>query len=540
MIGINIKTFNVHQKYSLLGDNLKNKKPEDPDFSNQFILAEFADPNPSALILPFRAFGYDLKTAIADLIDNSIKAGAKNIWIGFHWDGDASEISILDDGTGMDKEDLVKAMRPGSFDATEERDPDDLGRFGLGLKTASFSQCRTLIVITKKQKNDTNIRAWDIDEIIKNNKWRLVIPKIDTSNEIFQSFKNLNAGTLILWRKMDRVTGEMSTDSKNDLKIFHDMIDVVEEHISMTFHRFMEGKGCIHFFVNNREIEPWDPFLQNHPATQDVTIEDWPMNKEIIRVEPFILPHHSKLDKKTHEKAAGPKGWNSQQGFYIYRNKRLLVSGSWLNLGLKKEEHYKLARILVDIPNSLDSEWQIDVKKAVARPPNSIKSEIARIAAVARTRAADIYRHRGTEISRSVSSPNIYIWEKILKRDRVYYRINRKHPLFEEVRENNSKCLAEFDALIRAVEETVPVPLIVMTNSEKPDSAAIPFEDSSVEEVETQIDTVMKILIKTGHSQEKVIAMVFLMEEFRNFPDIIKKVAEKNGLKDHGADNERS
>lgn len=519
---------------------LIDKRSDTPNNSDQFTLAEFADPNPSALILPFRAFGYDLKTAIADLLDNSIKAGAKNIWVGFHWDGDASDISILDDGSGMDSGELVKAMRPGSFDAGEERDPDDLGRFGLGLKTASFSQCRSLTVITKKQKNLINIRAWDIDQIIKSNKWQLIIPKIDESNDMFQTFKNLNTGTLVVWRNMDRVTGGMITDSKNDLKIFHDMIDVVAEHISMTFHRFMEGKGRIHFFVNNNEIEPWDPFLQNHPATQDITIEDWSINKEIVRVEPFILPHHSKLDKKTHDKAAGPKGWNSQQGFYIYRNKRLLVSGSWLNLGLKKEEHYKLARVLIDIPNSLDSEWQIDVKKAVARPPNSIKSEIARIANVARTRAADIYRHRGTEISRSVSSRDIYLWEKILKRDKVYYRINRKHPLFEEVRKNNSKCLAEFDALIKAVEETVPVPLIVMTNSEKPDSAAIPFEDSSDEEVETQIDTVMKILIKTGHPPEKAINMVFLMEEFRNFPEIIKKVAEKYGLKDYGADNERS
>jgi hypothetical protein len=516
----------------ILEDYLTGKKSLDSGLSNQFTLAEFADPNPSSLIVPLRAFGYDLKTAIADLLDNSITAGAKNIWIGFHWDGDASEISVLDDGKGLDSAELVKAMRPGSFDAEEERDPDDLGRFGLGLKTASFSQCRNLTVITKKQKEIVNIRGWDLDQIVKSNSWRLIIPDVDESNEIYQTFKGLNTGTLILWKKMDRVTGGMVTESKNDLSIFHGLIDIVEEHISMTFHRFMEGKGRINFFVNNNRIEPWDPFLQNHPATQDITIEDWPMNAEIIRVEPFILPHYSKLDKKTHEKAAGPKGWNSQQGFYIYRNKRLLVSGSWLNLGLKKEEHYKLARILIDIPNSLDSEWQIDVKKAVARPPNSIKSEIERIAKVARTRAADIYRHRGTEISRSVSSHNIYLWEKILKRDRVFYRINRKHPLFEEVRKNNSKNLPEFDALIRAVEETIPVPLIVMTNAEKPESAPIPFEDSSIEEVETQIDTVVKILIKAGHSPEKSISIIFLMEEFRNFPDVIRKIARIYGVKD--------
>jgi hypothetical protein len=187
-----------------------------------------------------------------------------------------------------------------------------------------------------------------------------------------------------------------------------------------------------------------------------------------------------------------------------------------------------------------DSEWQIDVKKAVARPPNAIKSEIERIATIARGRASEIYRHRGTEISRNVSSTNVYLWEKILKRDRVHYRINRKHPLFEEVRKNNSKSLNEFDALIRAVEETVPVPLIVMTNSEKPDSAAIPFEDSSTEEVMTQIEIVIKILLKTGHSPKKAITIVSLMEDFRNFPDLIRKIAEKHGVMDQGESDERS
>jgi hypothetical protein len=512
-------------------ESFTNEKSSDSGFSDEFTLAELVNPNPSALVLPFRAIGYDLKTAIADLIDNSITAGSKNIWIGFHWDGDSSTISILDDGSGMDLAGLVKAMRPGSFDIGEERNPDDLGRFGLGLKTASFSQCRNLTVITKIQRELVNVRAWDLDQIVKSNEWRLVIPEIDKTSEIYHDFNQLKTGTLILWRKMDRITGEMTPDSKADLASFHHMIEVVEEHISMTFHRYMEGRGRIHFFINKNEIEPWDPFLQNHPATQPVTIEDWPMNKEIVRVEPYILPHYSKLTKKEHERAAGPKGWNSQQGFYIYRKKRLLVSGSWLNLGLKKDEHCKLARILIDIPNSLDSEWQIDVKKAVARPPNAIKNEISRIATIARGRASRIFRHRGNEISRSLSSPNIYLWKKILKRNKVFYRINREHPLFEEVQKNNSKSLTEFNALIRAIEETIPIPLIVMTNSEKPDSAAIPFEDSSFEEITGQINTVVKILIRVGHSPEKAILLVSLMEEFRNFQEAIDHVAESYDIK---------
>lgn len=514
---------------------MKNEVLSKKNEEEQLTLGEFADPKPAALIESFRAFGYDPKTAIADLIDNSITAGAKNIWIGFHWNGESSVISFLDDGCGMDKEQLVNAMRPGCFSPLDYRKPDDLGRFGLGLKTASFSQCRNLTVITKTQNDIINIRAWDLDQIIKNNTWQLIIPEIDDSDKIYQDFKNLKSGTLVLWNKIDRITGGMNTNSKNDLKIFHNMIDLVEEHLSMTFHRFMEGKGRIHFFINNHEIKPWDPFLQNHPATQDITDESWELNKEIVRVEPFVLPHHSKLDKKTHEIAGGPKGWNAQQGFYIYRNKRLLVSGSWLNLGIKKEEHYKLARILIDIPNSLDSEWQIDVKKAVARPPNSIKDQIERIANVARKRASEIYRHRGTELPRIVS-PHFYVWSKVLKGGKVYYRINRQHPLVEELTQINSDNLTEFNALLRTIEETVPVPLIVMTNSEKPDSTPIPFEDSESKEIENQIDTIIKILIKTGHTTKKAVEIVHLMEEFRSYPELIKKIAESYGVENFGVE----
>src|SRR5579872_5411751 len=125
-----------------------------PDF-------DIVAPDASAMIESLRAFGYDLPTAIADLIDNSISAGAKNVWLNFRWNGPDSFISVADDGCGMSRTTLINAMRAGSRSPLDPRTPADLGRFGLGLKTASFSQCRRLTVASKEKKNSTCIRRWD-------------------------------------------------------------------------------------------------------------------------------------------------------------------------------------------------------------------------------------------------------------------------------------------------------------------------------------------------------------------------------------------
>lgn len=506
---------------------------------SQSNLAEFANPKPSALIASFRAFGYDTRTAIADLIDNSISADARNIWVNFFWSGESSSLTILDDGVGMDLGQLINAMRPGSISPLDSRRPEDLGRFGLGLKTASFSQCRQLIVATKKAGSSTYTRSWDLDHVLSSDNWQLVIPNISENNLLFKRFKTLKSGTLIIWEKMDRITEGLKIDNQNDLKIFHDIIDGVSEHLSMTFHRFMTEKGGIKFYINDNLIEPWDPFLQCHPATQDIVDEQWPFNNEIVKVEPFVLPHHSKLDKKTHEIAAGPKGWNAHQGFYVYRNKRLLVPGSWLNLGLKKEEHYKLARILIDIPNTLDSEWQIDVRKTVARPPPGIKDELKRIANFTRKRASDVYRHRGKDISRNFSSQNYHVWKKIWKNEKFFYHINRKHPLVEELTVKNQNNSKEVNTLLKLIEATIPIPSIVMAIAENPDSGGGPFEDLKNEEIESQIAVLISTLIKSGQSPEKALTIIGMMEEFHNYIDLVINVAKKMNIQ-AGNFNERT
>lgn len=497
----------------------------------QYTLGEYADPKPSALIESFRAFGYDVKTSIADLIDNSISANAKNIYVDFLFDGSGSTVAISDDGCGMTREELINAMRPGSFSPLEARKPEDLGRFGLGLKTASFSQCRRLTVFSKTAESDGNARTWDLDNIVAENNWQLLIPKSPDKIKEFSRIQNFPSGTVVLWEKTDRISSGMESDSSKDLDTFNDMIDEVSEHLSMIFHRFLEGRGKISIFINGNIVEPWDPFLSSHPATQEITDEPISFSNEIVKITPYVLPHHSRLSDEEHEKASGLKGWNHQQGFYIYRNRRLLVAGSWLNLGFKKEEHYKLARIKVDIPNALDSHWQIDVKKAVARPPPKIKDDLKRLAKITRSRASDIYRHRGKIITRTQPGDDTIMWQIKIKNKKHIYKINRNHPLVSDLLEDNSVNHLKIRQLLKGIEETIPVTAIILLNSKYPDKISAPFENSDETEFYEYLDVFYWALKKRGMTESVIQKKIRFHEEFKDYPNRIDNFFEKRQKK---------
>ena len=301
---------------------------------------DIAEPRASAMVESLRAFGYNMQTAIADLIDNSISAGAKNVWLSFCWDGANSHVSIRDDGYGMTEAQLIDAMRPGSQSPMIERDSDDLGRFGLGLKTASFSQCRRLTVASRSENHQVATRRWDLDYVNQVDEWRLLRSPADGSAEKLNNLESMIHGTIILWKCLDRVVGEAKTNDQKAQDDFFETIEVVENHLAMVFHRFLEKRDRFKIWIGQHPIEPWNPFLPDAQTTQFLPVELLTFKDEIVTVQPYVLPHHSKITPDTYKKAAGVNGWNAQQGFYVYRNERLLVAGDWLGLGYHKNEHY--------------------------------------------------------------------------------------------------------------------------------------------------------------------------------------------------------
>jgi hypothetical protein len=488
---------------------------------------ELADPNPAALVEALRAFGYTTEAAIADLIDNSIAAGARNVWLTFYWAGRESFVSVRDDGRGMSEAELRNAMRPGSTHPLEERDPKDLGRFGLGLKTASFSQCRRLTVHSKSAKGRAVTRRWDLDYVNKTREWRLLKTPAEGSIDRLKLPPAEQQGTVVLWEDMDRIVEDFEEGNLPAKKRFLELAESVEQHIGMVFHRFLEGRPKFTIWVGDRPVDPWNPFLPHEEATQQLATERLTVHGKRLTVIPFVLPHHSKLDVEVHTRAAGPRGWNAHQGFYIYRNKRLLVPGDWLNLGMKKEEHYKLARIQVDIPNSMDEEWSIDVRKSRARPPGALRDDFYRVAQATRQRAVEIYRHRGKQLARKTSDDHVFVWSQTVKHGKVSYRLNREHPLVKAAFALPRDHQKVVKSLVRLMEETVPVPLIVVDAAERPDKQRAPFEATPSSEVVDVLSEVYRALRAGGLSMKQAKRKLLSMEPFQLYPELIESIVAR-------------
>jgi len=464
--------------------------------TNAFLDFDDVAPEASAMIESMRAHGYTLATAIADLIDNSIAARCKNVWLQFEWAAEDSWISIVDDGNGMTEQQLVSAMRLGSRSPLALRDSTDLGRFGLGLKTASFSQARRLTVITRPHAGGTFVRRWDLDHLAKPDVhgWQLLRaahPSTGDRSAILDKM-SLTHGTQVLLEVVDRVIGAKSEGEREKDREDHFLwqIERVREHLAMVFHRFLDKKTSgLKIFLNGKPVKSWDPFLENHKATQIIGSYSERLREYSVpvRVKGFVLPHRDRFKSTNeHRAAGGPGGWNAQQGFYLYRGERLIIAGEWLGLRWQKEEHFKLARILIDIPNSMDQEWQIDVKKSTAVPPAVLREWLTGIAQTVRKTAKEVYAHRGKYGSRkkkAQSHPKPWVTVKIAGGE-FSYRIDRKHEVLEPlIRSLSGSKRKELDTLLRLVEETVPVQRIWIDTAENQDGAAMPFAGEKSEDL---------------------------------------------------------
>jgi len=485
---------------------------------------EIAEPRADALIESTRGFGYSPEAAIADLIDNSISAKAKNIWVSFDWAGELSTVRVEDDGSGMSEAQLANAMRLGSMSPLEERAATDLGRFGLGLKTASFSQAREVTVLSRSKAGQASaVRRWDLDTVVATGQWRL--HKSVSPGASDQNLRSA-AGTLVTWSKLDRLVGSVESTDKQAHKRFLEATDRVYHHLEATFHRFTAGKGRINIFVNGRRAEPWDPFLTTHAATQPLPKEELPFQGALIVVQPFVLPHRSKLAESEAARGGGAGGWNQQQGFYVYRSGRLVAAGDWLGLGLANDEHTKLARIAIDFPASLDHAWQVDVKKSRARPPGELVESLKRIARATRSKAEDVYRHRGKIVAHRTSKDFVFAWQQYRDRDgKLRYKVNRKHPVIEAVMDAAEPNRPIVERALRFIEETVPTTMIGVAIAESLDEQTAPFGQSK-REIRPLADFVFRGLIEDGASIEEALERLSASEPFSQYPEVMAALKE--------------
>ena len=476
-------------------------------------------PYAPTLIESTRAIGYSLEAAVADIIDNSIAANAKNVNIYF-FPIDGAYIAILDNGKGMAKEEIDIAMQYGSKNPIEERDKKDLGRFGLGLKTASLSQCRCLTVISK-QGDNVEGRQWDIDHVTEVGDWSLNVLDEEDIQQIpqFDELIKNKSGTLVVWQKLDRLkAGEINFELSLGRKI-----DRVRDHLSLVYHRYLAGEAGItklKLSINGENIKGIDPFL-TEKSVQAMDDETIVVQGNKILVRPYILPHVSKLTSDEIKMLGGKDGLRKQQGFYVYRNKRLLVWGTWFRM-MRQGDLSKLARIRVDIPNTLDDLWTLDIKKSSALPPAEVRKNLEVIINQIAERSKRTWTFIG---KKEVSDTETHVWNRMKnKQGGFYYEVNREHPLVQQMIKVNPGIEVSLNALLQQIEMGLPLnQLYVDLNNDE--QITNDNEQSDVEIVKSLQEMITMCVDK----QEKcnLIDAVACIEPYSAHLDIVKKLKEE-------------
>ncbi len=476
-------------------------------------------PYAPTLIESTRAIGYSLEAAVADIIDNSIAANAKNVDIYF-FPVDCAYIAILDNGKGMTEEEIDIAMQYGSKNPTEERDTKDLGRFGLGLKTASLSQCRCLTVISK-QGDKLEGRQWNIDHVIEVGDWSLIVLDEDEMNQLPQiaELKKFETGTLVIWQKLDRLkAGEINFELSLGRKI-----DRVRDHLSLVYHRYIVGEAGItklKLSINGEKIKAIDPFL-TEKSVQAMDDEILVIQDSKILVRPYILPHISKLTSDEIKMLGGKDGLRKQQGFYIYRNKRLLVWGTWFRM-MRQGDLSKLARIRVDIPNTLDDLWTLDIKKSSALPPAEVRKNLEIIINKIAERSKRTWTFRG---KKEVSDTEIHMWNRMKnKQGGYYYEVNREHPLVQQLVKVSPDMETSLYALLQQIEMGLPLnQLYVDLNN---DEHIINDNEQSDVDIKKLLEK-MIILCEGNQEKSSLLDTIAGIEPYSAHTKVIEKLKEE-------------
>ena len=394
-------------------------------------------PSPAALLESLRSIGYTVETALADIVDNSISAGASNVSVRFLWSDGKPWVAVMDDGCGMSAENLKEAMRFGTQSPLLMREMHDLGRFGLGLKTASISQCRRLTVCSKSGYS-ISACEWDLDYLAAagSDDWMLKILSAEEQRDdkllsklCADFLASLYSGTAVIWRGMDAMLA--GTERIDSERKFSEMMNQTREHLETVFHRYISpdpGQKAIRIDFNNSPLVAFNPFGPNIPARQELPVEKVSVNGESIEVQPYVLPHQNKVSRAEYDRYAGEGGYLQNQGFYVYRNRRLIVKATWFRL-IKKEELNKLIRVRIDIPNSLDYIWAINVDKSQVTPPEIVRKQLKNIIQRISGAGKQVYERKAAKI---INRNVVPIWCREISEGKISYSINLDHPLLND------------------------------------------------------------------------------------------------------------
>ncbi|MDM1757676.1 ATP-binding protein [Acinetobacter sp. 256-1] len=409
-------------------------------------------PSAASILQSMRDIGYTLDTAVADIIDNSIAASATHIDLIFNTHS-APQFLIIDNGLGMNADELYQALRFATKSPTEIRQERDLGRFGLGLKTASFSQARKLTVLSCKN-GQLSAAQWDLDYVIQSDQWLLKV--IDPSeleiDEIYLD-KISKHGTIVIWDEIDRI--EFSKNPTEAQKYLGFLLTKLREHLGLVFHKFIEGKAKtakIKLCLNHHEIDAFNPFCLSNQFTQLIGVEKIIVEESEVLLQAYTLPHFSKMTSAEYEVFKKRSDLLNGQGAYVYRNDRLMVWGDWFRL-IPKTENSKYARVEINFDKKIDHKWTIDIKKSKASPPYAVLEALKRIVGKITTASVRISTKRVSKSLTTNESP----WNRF-SGEGISYRINTNFPLYQHlVSTLSDDQRLHLQSLMEVIQSSLPV-----------------------------------------------------------------------------------
>jgi hypothetical protein len=491
---------------------------------------DLAPPDPAGTIESLGSLGYTLEAAVADLVDNSIDARSKTVDVRFHWAGSDSYVVVSDEGHGMSEAQLQVAMAIAARGPRHGRTVAELGRFGMGLKTASFSQATRLTVWTRSAKKPSAVRVWDLEHVVASGEWQLLHEPDKTGLAILarEAARLRGTGTIVLWQRLTTMVDELAQmDDEAGHRYFLDAIARVEAHLAMTFGRFLPGRrrgsgSIVTVRVNEIEVQPWDPFVQWHESTLVRPAERLQVEGRPITVQPFVLPPKRRLTDEEYRRAAGPQGWLEQQGFYVFRNDRLIVAGGWLGLpGFRSDEKHVLARIAVEIPSTLDKAWSVDVKKATAHPPVTLRGSLSRTAKATRAEAQRILSSIGKTVAHEKADALSFVWRPERTGSELRLRVNWEHPFVKQALQISPDARPTVRALLRFMEETVPLSALRILFNQEADRDYEPFSGTPPGEVIGIAERMYAAYISQGLSRQQAAVRLQHTSPFNEYPDLI-------------------
>lgn len=327
-------------------------------------------PDPERVIVGLRDTGYEFETAVADIVDNSIAANATRIDLRLQADFRGNiRLLIADNGDGMDRDGLLNAMRYGS---KARPNPASLGKYGLGLKTASTAFCKRLSVVSRPNASTTALMAtWDLMHVAKKGKWSLLMSDIpdEEAAELLEQTSPDGSGTVVIWDEVDRLIKEYQNQAgAHARRALKAREEGLRRHLEMVYQRFLdpndERAKTISIHLNGGAVEAWDPFQVAYSelvAQEEVSTEFEGGGEASFTVKAYILPRREEFPN---DKAAqGARITNDRQGIYIYRENRLIHGADWLGL-YQKEPHLSLLRVEFSFDHKMDEAFHLDIKKS--------------------------------------------------------------------------------------------------------------------------------------------------------------------------------